>query len=106
MSMLNKLPTPFADMGINILYYSGLSCELIDTTRDSVLTISNCFDASQGSGFGPDGLGRARTDYISIKEQGFYKIAFSADIETPNASIRGPTMITLEKGVSVVLTIF
>ena len=78
----------------------GLSCQLIDTTRDSVLTISNCLEASQGSGFGPDGLGRARTDHISIKEQGLYRIAFSGDIETSSSTIRGPTMISLEKGVS------
>jgi hypothetical protein len=78
----------------------GVSCEVIDTTRDSVLTISNCLDSSQGSGFGPSGLGRARTDHISIQESGFFRIAFSGDVDTSSANQKGPTMISLEKDVS------
>ncbi len=82
-----------------LILFEGLNCELIDTTRDSVLTISNCLDSSRGNGFGPAGLGRARTDHISIIESGLYKIAFSGDIETGSIQNKGPTMISLEKDV-------
>ena len=84
-----------------LILIQGLNCELIDTTRESVLTISNCFDSSRGTGFGPAGLGRARTDHISIIKSGLYRIAFSGDIETDSVQSKGPTMITMEKDVSL-----
>jgi hypothetical protein len=67
-------------MAVSKFLTTGLSCDVIDSTRDSVLTISNCLDSSRGSGFGPSGLGRARTDHVNANESGFYKMAFSADL--------------------------
>lgn len=71
---------------------------MIDTTRDSLLTISNCYDSTNGVGFGPDGLGRARTDHILVNNPGFYRLSFSGDIEALSMP-GGPTMVALEKEV-------
>lgn len=49
--------------------------------------------------FGPEGLGRARTDHILMKEKGFYRLSFSGDIEALHMP-GGPTMVSLEMEVN------